>query len=213
MNDETRAHYIKLFEDIAKANGAVIDWSKELAKNLQELHDLVFSDTLEGDPFWVSWPVEQAEAPRTTDDFNSPRPEYGAATNRLHEGMDCDAYVNAQGRLANILAAQDGVVEYAVLRVDDLSYGYHVAIRHPWGDELNRWRTLYGHLSSIAVKVGDQVKRGQKIGVAGRTGTKAIHLHFGVYDAVHGLHGYVRCRDCSALWPDGVIDPMTVLKK
>jgi len=46
--------------------------------------------------------------------------------------------------------------------------------------------TLYGHLSSIDVKVGDQLKQRQLIGKTGETGLAAgDHLHFGVY--LHGL--------------------------
>jgi hypothetical protein len=42
--------------------------------------------------------------------------------------------------------------------------------------------TAYMHLDSIVVKVGDEVKAGQKLGVSGNTGTRTTgeHLHFGV---------------------------------
>ncbi len=166
----------------------------------------LYSPVVQSESFWVTWPVEQTEAPRITDAFGTPR-DYGK-----HEGIDCDGYINASGKLADVLAAQDGIVEYAVMRVDNPSYGYHIVIRHPWNGEVDRWRTLYGHLSYIGVKRGDVVKRGDKIGTTGRTGTSAIHLHFNVHDALQGLKGFVRCRDCSGLWPDGVIDPQTVMR-
>jgi murein DD-endopeptidase MepM/ murein hydrolase activator NlpD len=39
--------------------------------------------------------------------------------------------------------------------------------------------SLYGHLSSIEVKAGDPVKRGQQIGRSGMTGLAGgDHLHF-----------------------------------
>jgi len=44
------------------------------------------------------------------------------------------------------------------------------------------YRSVYGHLSTIAVSVGDTVNGGQNIGVSGNTGcSSAPHLHFQVY--------------------------------
>lgn len=75
-------------------------------------------------------------------------------------------------------AANSGVVAF----VGDLGiYGNTVIIDHGLG-----LFTLYGHLSSIDVKVGDQIKQRQVIGKTGETGLAAgDHLHFGVY--LHGL--------------------------
>lgn len=158
--------------------------------------------------FWVEWPVGGGEAPRITDKFDAPR----GYANGKHEGIDCDAYVNALSQLSPILAAQDGTVEYVSNRADNPSYGMHVVIRHPWNGVVDRYRTLYAHMSNVLVMRGDTVYRGQRIGTAGATGTSAVHLHFGVYDAQSGLKGYVRCKDCTGLFPEGVIDPESVIK-
>lgn len=55
-------------------------------------------------------------------------------------------------------------------------YGNYVVIRHSNGTQ-----TLYSHLSSDSVSVGDAVSRGQRIGGVGRTGeATGNHLHFEV---------------------------------
>ncbi len=72
-----------------------------------------------------------------------------------------------------VQAANDGVVVHAgFLGI----YGNAVVIDHGCG-----LQTLYGHLSSIEVKEGDHVKRGQEIGRSGQTGLAGgDHLHFTV---------------------------------
>lgn len=55
-------------------------------------------------------------------------------------------------------------------------YGYHVVIDH--GNSIS---TLYGHCSSLNVKVGDIVNQGDVIGYIGNTGySYGSHLHFEV---------------------------------
>jgi murein DD-endopeptidase MepM/ murein hydrolase activator NlpD len=75
-------------------------------------------------------------------------------------------------------AANSGIVAF----VGDLGiYGNTVILDHGLG-----LFTLYSHLSSIDVKVGDQIKQQQIIGKTGQTGFAAgDHLHFGVY--LHGV--------------------------
>lgn len=56
-------------------------------------------------------------------------------------------------------------------------YGHHVIIDHGYG-----YKTLYGHMSRIDVKVGEKVKKGQQIGLVGSTGTStAPHCHYEVH--------------------------------
>jgi murein DD-endopeptidase MepM/ murein hydrolase activator NlpD len=71
-------------------------------------------------------------------------------------------------------AANSGNVSF----VGDLGiYGNTVIIDHGLG-----LATLYSHLSSSDVKVGDEIKKGQVIGKTGETGLAVgDHLHFGVY--------------------------------
>jgi murein DD-endopeptidase MepM/ murein hydrolase activator NlpD len=60
-------------------------------------------------------------------------------------------------------------------------YGNTVVLDHGWG-----LQTLYAHLSSIAVKEGDTVQKGQELGRTGTTGLAVgDHLHFEVL--IHGI--------------------------
>jgi hypothetical protein len=72
-----------------------------------------------------------------------------------------------------VRAANDGVVVFAGYFG---IYGNAIVIDHGCGIQ-----SLYGHLSSIGVKEGDQVKNEQEIGRTGQTGLAGgDHLHFTV---------------------------------
>jgi murein DD-endopeptidase MepM/ murein hydrolase activator NlpD len=72
----------------------------------------------------------------------------------------------------SVKAAENGVVAYAG---DELKgYGNLVLIRHS-----NNWVSAYAHADEILVKRGDQVRRGQVIAKAGRSGqVNQPQLHF-----------------------------------
>lgn len=73
----------------------------------------------------------------------------------------------------NIVAAEGGIVETAT-DLGNTSFGRYVVIKHPSGH-----RSLYAHLDSYCVSVGQSVTKGQKIGVMGTTGNSSgTHLHF-----------------------------------
>ncbi len=86
----------------------------------------------------------------------------------MHRGVDI---ANRFG--AAVLAASHGVVVFAgKMR----GYGYLIEIDHGYG-----YRTRYGHLSSSAVKAGDEVEYNQLIGRVGSVGrSTGPHLHFEV---------------------------------
>ena len=91
---------------------------------------------------------------------------YGWRWGRPHTGIDIALKTGDP-----IYAAFDGVVRVAKFNG---GYGNMVLIRH-----YNNLETLYGHLSSIKVKVGQKVKAGDIIGLGGSTGrSTGPHLHF-----------------------------------
>jgi murein DD-endopeptidase MepM/ murein hydrolase activator NlpD len=85
---------------------------------------------------------------------------------QVHLGFDLAVTANVP-----LVASQKGIVVHAA----DLGiYGNCVVIDHGMGVQ-----SLYGHLSSIGVKVGDTVEKGQQIGRSGMTGLAGgDHLHF-----------------------------------
>ena len=89
--------------------------------------------------------------------------------NRGHRGIDIAAPLGT-----NIYAADGGtVVSVSNARS---GYGLHFVIDHG-----NGIQTLYAHCSSVAVKVGQKVTRGQVVGAVGSTGrSTGNHLHFEV---------------------------------
>lgn len=91
---------------------------------------------------------------------------YGWRWGRPHSGIDIALKVGDP-----IHAAFDGVVRLAKYNG---GYGNCIVIRH-----YNNLETLYGHLSKINVKVGQEVKAGDVIGLGGNTGrSTGPHLHF-----------------------------------
>lgn len=93
---------------------------------------------------------------------------YGGRNGRRHTGVDLKTKPNDP-----IYAAFDGVV---IMSQVYSGYGNCIVIRH-----LNGLETLYSHNSKNLVKVGQNVKCGQKIALTGRTGRATTeHLHFEV---------------------------------
>jgi murein DD-endopeptidase MepM/ murein hydrolase activator NlpD len=123
------------------------------------------------------WPVEG----RVASSFGE-RVDPINGEGAFHTGIDIDAPYGTAVR-----ATADGDVDIAEMAG---GYGREVAIDH--GHNL---RTIYGHLSAIAVVAGQHVTRGQVIGYVGQSGrATGPHLHYEV--RVHGVpvnpHKYLR---------------------
>jgi murein DD-endopeptidase MepM/ murein hydrolase activator NlpD len=108
---------------------------------------------------------------RVTSGFGSrTHPVYG--TTRQHNGID---YGRDGG--TGIFAAEAGTVVSARSMG---GYGNTIIITHVIDGET--YATLYAHLASFNVSVGDRVSRGQNIATMGTTGTSTgVHLHFEVH--------------------------------
>jgi hypothetical protein len=93
--------------------------------------------------------------------------------NRVHKGIDLAAAVGTP-----VFATQGGRVSWA---------GPGATAPGVWGgNEIhvagNGIETWFAHLSSIGVKLGQQVRAGQQIGLSGNTGiSSGPHLHFGTF--------------------------------
>ena len=85
---------------------------------------------------------------------------------QVHLGFDLAVTLHV-----SVPAANDGRVVWA----DNLGiYGNCVVVDHGYG-----LQSIYGHLSEIAVKPGDMVKKSQSLGKSGSTGLAGgDHLHF-----------------------------------
>jgi len=90
-------------------------------------------------------------------------------TRRFHAGMDFTAPMGT-----DIYSTGNGRVQSAGW---EQGYGNCVQINHGYG-----YLTLYGHMSSIKVRAGQSVKRGDIIGLVGSTGkSTGPHLHYEVH--------------------------------
>ncbi|WP_394219095.1 peptidoglycan DD-metalloendopeptidase family protein [Halobacillus trueperi] len=93
----------------------------------------------------------------------------GKRWGRYHKGIDIAGVSDK-----TIKAADHGKVVEAGYRN---SFGNKVVIDHG-----NGYETIYAHLSSIDVKKGQTVKKGEKLGVMGTTGrSTGVHLHFEIH--------------------------------
>jgi murein DD-endopeptidase MepM/ murein hydrolase activator NlpD len=133
-------------------------------KNNQQLADLrkqTEQKVLWNGPF-THWGKEEAD--------------FADVRNYIYKGKKVDQQVHLGFDLSDVQngpvsAANDGKVVWA----SDLGiYGNCVVLDHGYS-----LQSIYGHMRQIDVKVGDMVKKGQKMGIAGQTGLAGgVHVHF-----------------------------------
>jgi murein DD-endopeptidase MepM/ murein hydrolase activator NlpD len=125
---------------------------------------------------------------RITSRYGQIRKNSGTNTLRLHKGVDFGSDGSTK-----IIAAASGIITRAKAIE---GYGNTVTIAHVING--NKYETLYAHLKSISVKVGQIVKQSQQVGIKGDTGNATgVNLHFEIHipayeagqpNAVNPLH-------------------------
>lgn len=116
---------------------------------------------------WIS-PIENATVSMITSFFDS-IVNIGPAKGRKHGGLDFSAPTGTP-----VYAPQDGVVKD--IQWQPNSGGNVLIVEHT-----NGYQTVYAHLDSILVKVGDRVEQASQIATVGDSGfTSGSHLHWEV---------------------------------
>lgn len=160
--------------DEARAEMAAVAAEEEalLAQAVRLSRELAAQQAAAGQPSSAAlggyiWPVTSR---RITSQFG-PRNTgiKGASTN--HKGVD----IGGVGYNSEVRAAKAGTV---IISSYSSSYGNYVSISHGSGNT-----TVYAHLSSRKVSVGQRVDQGQLIGITGSTGiSSGPHLHFEIME-------------------------------
>ena len=154
------ANYLQINGDLRKQNAETL---KELADNSQT--KFAWSE--------VFLPLPDAQVMSSFADRRTYVYDGETVDRQDHLGFDL-----ASVRRAPVPAANSGRV---VLADYFGIYGNTVVVDHGYG-----LLTLYAHLSSIEVVIGDEVSRGESVGRTGETGLAGgDHLHFTIL--IHGL--------------------------
>ena len=122
-----------------------------------------------------SYPLKRNEFMLVTSPFGMRKDPLNPANTQMHKGIDI------QAKHDNVLATEDKGKVTRVNNNPNTAGGLSVTVEYNRNDG-SKYQCTYMHLSSIAVKAGDNVNAGQRLGVTGYTGTRTTgeHLHFGV---------------------------------
>lgn len=178
--DAQRAEANKVIQQIAAAaeeTEATLDEmeaeqekiQKEIERLNRELQAQLAAEgkSNQSNPGGYIWPVDSRYITSTVGGRTSP----GGIGSTNHQGTD----IGRVGYTSSIYAAKAGTV---IVSQRSSSYGEYVVISHGSGNT-----TLYAHMSSRKVSVGQYVNQGGVIGITGSTGNSTgPHLHFEVVE-------------------------------
>ncbi|CAM3626464.1 peptidoglycan DD-metalloendopeptidase family protein [Marinicrinis lubricantis] len=138
--------------------------AEQLTGRLMEVKQMLDEkwDRMEATP--SIWPVQTK---LVTSDYGY-RSDPFTGIISFHDGMDMDGSLNDP-----VFAAARGTVEETGT---DSGMGKYIRIRHGYG-----LQTVYMHLNRILVSEGEEVEKGENIGLVGSTGrSTGTHLHYTV---------------------------------
>jgi murein DD-endopeptidase MepM/ murein hydrolase activator NlpD len=165
INDYLRKRGLKGFSTKAVGGNGNAEASKLTDEETYSLYDEYLNRLVHTVAFT---PMGYPRVSSLTSYFGFRSDPFNSASAEFHPGIDFkgnrgdEAKCTATGRV--VFAGRYG------------GYGNCVRIEHA-----NNFETLYGHLSRITVKVGQEVTVGQKIGEVGSTGhSTGNHLHYEV---------------------------------
>ena len=152
LKNETKNNY---GSNNNKANIKKIDSKKKLLKSNKKT-TTKFKQTPSKN-FKFMWPVKGkliSKYGKSSDGF-------------FNDGININSKLNQK-----VGASNDGVVIYSGNEIP--GYGNLILIKHS-----QNWITAYAHLGKVSIEKGDKVKKGQIIGLVGKTGNvRKPQLHF-----------------------------------
>ncbi len=164
--EESEAEAKAVMEELDEERKAIQKEIERLNREL-EAQRAAEGKSHQSNPGGYIWPVDSRYITSTMGGRDSP----GGIGSTNHQGTD----IGRVGYTSPIYAAKSGTV---IVSQRSSSYGEYVVISHGSGNT-----TLYGHMSSRKVSVGQQVSQGTVIGITGSTGrSTGPHLHFEVVE-------------------------------
>ncbi len=141
----------------------VVGFLKEVEVHVHDLDQHL----LDKESFLHSTPTLMPANGHLTSNYG-PRMSPYAGRIKMHEGLDIGAPIGTA-----IVAPADGVITFSGPKP---GFGNFVQIDHGYGVE-----TIFGHASSLSVKKGQKVNRGDRIATVGNTGySTGPHVHYEV---------------------------------
>jgi len=169
----TISNNYKINIDYVKTNNELSDLYSEykmlgLNDSSLNINTLNYTDLMVLEKYPSMMPLKKSKCVKITSKFGIRRhPIYKRMLK--HNGIDIYAPKSSQ-----IYSTMDGIVTEASYLKN--GYGNCVIIENSFGI-----KTMYAHLNKITIKRGQNVKRGDIVGIIGNTGlTTGIHLHYEV---------------------------------
>ena len=156
------AEYKSSLDSLEREEERILAEILELSRKLAE-QEAAKNRPSKSNPGGYIWPVDSRYITSTVGGRTSP----GGVGSTNHKGTD----IGRVGYTSPIYAAKAGTV---IVSQYSSSYGNYVVVSHGAGNT-----TLYGHMSSRKVEVGQYVNQGDVLGITGSTGNSTgPHLHF-----------------------------------